>query len=240
MAKQENKPEAEKPGTEVVSAEAIEAALKNELTEFNDRVGAAPSNKISLKGKVFTTPDGKSDTELSIIVLDWRHVLANYPGAYSPNNPQDPDCFAVGIHKPESGQLLPHDTIEKPWGENCRDCPKNQWKSAAQGNGKACKNQARIIAVGANPSTDSQPATLFVSPTGLKNWNAYLTELATVHGLNVLQVVTTVTFDPNETYPKLQFKMSDKHAALQTVWALKARYQEMIDRPIELRGNDGK
>lgn len=223
------------PGTQVMNVEEL---LKKQLQGLQNRVGASPSNKIATKGKVFTLPDGKTGTELQVIILDWRHVLAHYPGAFNANNPQDPDCFAVGTAKPESGLLLPHANIKKPHGENCHDCPKNQWKSAANGKGKACKNQVRLMIVAAADVMDGkevQPMTLYVSPTGLKGFNAYVTDLANYHGLDLMQVVTNVTFDPNETYPTLVFKMQDKHAAVNAMWALRQRHLEVVERPIEFR-----
>jgi hypothetical protein len=220
------------PGTSVVN---IEEQLRKQLQGLNERVGAPPSNKISTKGKVFTLPGGESNTSLQVIILDWRHALAHYPGAYDASNPQDPDCFAIGVHEPMSGQLVPHESIEKPHGKDCSSCSKNQWKSAANGKGKACKNQIRLLVVGVNADEESRPLTLYISPGALKTWNAYITDLARIHNLDVIQVVTEITFDPNETYPKLQFKMADKHGILAVAWALKNRYQEMADRPIEMK-----
>lgn len=216
----------------------IEEQLRKQLQGLQSRVGAPPSNKISTKGKKFTLPDEKTGTELEVIILDWRHVLAHYPGAYNANNPQDPDCFAVGIDKPESGKLTAHSSIEKPHGADCGSCPKNQWKSASTGNGKACKNQARLLVVAAaDVGTDKEvvPMTLYVSPTGLKGFNAYVTDLANFHGLDLMQVVTRVSFDPNQTYPTLRFEMIGKHAQLQEAFALRNRHREVVERPIEFR-----
>lgn len=234
MAKEKESPGVE-PGKQVAT---VEAFLKKQLAELQNRVGAPPSNKIATKGKVFTLPDGKTGTELQVIVLDWRHVLAHYPGAYNANNPQDPDCFAVGASKPESGLLAPHANIKKPHAENCRDCPKNQWKSAANGKGKACKNQVRLMVVAAGDVLEGkevQPMTLYVSPTGLKGFNAYVTDLANYHGLDLMQVVTNVSFDPNETYPTLVFKYVDKHPQVAEMFGLRQRHQEVVERPIEFR-----
>jgi hypothetical protein len=220
------------PGKEVAN---IEEMLKKQLTGLKDRVGAPPSNKISTKGKQFTLPDGSTGPTLSAIILDWRYVLAHYPGAFNPNQPQDPNCFAVGTANPESGQLVPHETATEKQGEDCRSCPKNQWKSSPTGNGKACKNQVRLLMVGANPEDDSTPLTLYISPSALRNWNAYVTDLANVHGLDIMQVVTEISFDPNETYPKLCFKYQDKHAHLAQAFQLKQQHQPVVERPIELR-----
>lgn len=232
MTKQETAASVE-PGKEIVN---IEEQLKKELAELSGRVGAPPSNKISTSGKKFTLPNGDSDTTLRCVILDWRFVLAHYPGVYNAKSPQDPDCFAVGSQKPESGLLLPHKTIKKPHGEDCNTCPMNEWGSSPVGKGKACKNQVRLLVVGAEFGDDPTPLTLYVSPTGLKNWFAYATELARADNLNVIQVVTEIGFDPNETYPKLVFSKVEQHAQVQAAFGLRQRYQEMVERPIELRG----
>jgi hypothetical protein len=220
------------PGKAVVN---IDEMLRKQLAELNSRVAPPSSNKISTKGKVFTLPNGKSGPELNVIILDWRHVLANYPGMYNANNPQDPDCFAVGVNSPESGLLTPHESIKKPHGKDCKTCPKNQWKSAAGGQGKACKNQVRLLVSRPDADATEQPATLYVSPTGLKSWNAYVSDLAKIYQEHLIQVVTHISFDPNEAYPKLLFKRLEKNTRVTEMWGLKERYSDMVDRPIELR-----
>ena len=222
------------PGKELVN---IEAEIAKQIATLKDRVGAPPSNKIATKGKKFTLPSGNASTgPLSVIILDWRWVMAHYPGAFNPSNPQDPDCFAVGINKPESGQLVPHASITEPHGETCQVCPKNEWGSDPNGRGKACKNQLRLLVIAPDADMGTEPLTLYVSPTALKNFFAYSSELATVHGLDAIQVTTLIGFDPNETYPKLTFELGDKHANLQEMWALKTQFQGMVERPIELKG----
>lgn len=213
----------------------IEEQLKKQLATLNSRTGPAPSNKISTRGKKFTLPGGRSGTDLHVIVLDWRYVPAHYPGAYNPNQPQDPDCFAVGPASPDSGNLAPHESITKPHSDNCKTCPKNQWKSGAGGKGKACKNQVRLLVVPADASGNTDPMTLYVSPTAVKHWERYVNDLNQYDGLSEIQVVTHVTFDPNETYPTLRFAKLDKHANLNEMWALRQRHQAIVERPIELR-----
>lgn len=225
--------DAVEPGKEVVN---VEEEIAKQLATLKDRIGAPPSNKIATKGKKFTLPSGTASTgPLNVVILDWRWVLAHYPGAFNPNNPQDPDCFAVGLDKPESGQLVPHESIEKPHGENCAVCAKNQWNSDPNGRGKACKNQLRLLVMAPDADDSTEPLTLYVSPTALKNFFAYTSELANVHNLDIIQVETKIGFDPNETYPKLTFELGDKHAKVNEMWALKTRYQEMVSRPIELK-----
>ena len=227
--------EAIDPGKEVIN---IEEQIKKNLATLGERVGAIPSNKISTKGKRFTLPGGEPRTDpLQVVVIDYIWVMAHYPGAYNPKALQDPDCFAVGRDQPESGLLVPHDSIDKPHAKNCKDCAKNQWKSAPTGNGKACKNQRRLIVVPVDATEDTQPLSIYVSPSAIKNFDGYLRELAAVHGLDPIQVITTIDFDPNETYTKLIFKLKEKHANLNLMWSLRQRYVELTERPIELKGD---
>ncbi len=223
------------PGTAVVN---IEEQIKKNLAKLNERVGAPPSNKISTKGKRFTLPGGEPRTDpLQVVVLDYIWVMAHYPGAYNPKQLQDPDCFAIGRDKPESGLLLPHDSIAKPRSKDCNSCTQNAWGSAPNGPGKACKNQRRLLVVPHDAGPETQPLTIYVSPSAIKNFDAYLRELATVEQMDPIQVVTIIDFDPNETYSKLTFKMSGKHANLNEMWALRQRYESMTERPIELKGD---
>lgn len=225
--------EAVEPGKEVVN---VEAEIEKQLSELKNRIGAPPSNKITTKGKKFALPSGStSNGPLNVIILDWRWLLAHYPGKFNAKSPQDPDCFAVGINKPESGQLVPHESIAKPKAENCSVCPLNEWGSDPNGAGKACKNQLRLLVIAPDADDDTEPLTLYVSPTALKNFFAYASELASVHNLLVINVTTEISFDPNETYPKLCFKMGERHANINAMWALKTQYEDMVTRPIELK-----
>lgn len=228
------------PGTAVVSQEAIEAELRKQLATMNERVSAPGQNKISVKGKMFTLPGQKPQPgPLRCIILDYIWALAHYPGAYNQNKPQDPNCFAVGREKPESGKLTPHETSPEKQGVNCKTCPKNQWKSDPKGgNGRACKNQRRLLIVPVGADANTQPYTIYVSPKGLKGFDAYLTELNSVYNLDPIQVVTDIDFDPNQAYPLLTFKYVDKHTNLVTMWGLKNRYQSMTEHVIELKGSD--
>jgi len=217
---------------------AIEQRLATMRAALKTQLAAPPSNKIATKGKQFTLPDGKSHPgPLSVIIVDFAWLLAHYPGVYNANNPQSPNCWAIGRDFPESGLLKPDKSIEKPQGADCRTCPKNQWKSDNNGRGKACKNQRRLIVV-AGDLTDPSTATLltlYVSPTGLKNWDGYVNTLEKQHGLLPIQVITEISFDQNQTYPTLLFSMAGKHGHLEAVMSLQAQAEEQLMRPMELR-----
>ena len=117
----------------------------------------------------------------------------------------------------------------------CSVCPKNEWGSSPTGSGKACKNQLRLLVIAPDADEGTEPLTLYVSPTALKNFFAYASELASVHNMLVIHVTTEISFDPNETYPKLAFKMGERHANINEMMALQKRFEPMVSRPIELR-----
>jgi hypothetical protein len=217
----------------------IEDQIKKQLQEQKGQLGALPSNKIQLKDKRFTLPDGQSsDGPLEAIILDFAWFMVHYPGVYNSNNPQSPDCFAVGRENPEGGQLCPHDTVEKPQFKDCKNCPKNEWGSALTGKGKACKNQRRLIIVAPNFTEEDEPMTMYVSPAGLKNFDKYVSRLNNEHGLLPVQVVTEIAFDRDKSYPLLTFKMLDTHARVNDAWSVRERSQDLLFRELETKDDN--
>lgn len=225
--------------TAVVSVAEIEAQLRGQLAEVNKRTSSPGQNQISLRGKMFTLPgQAPKSGPLYCVILDYIWALMHYPGVFNQKKPQDPNCFAVGREKPETGLMKPDETAPEKQGDNCRTCPKNQWRSDPKGgNGKACKNQRRLLIVPQGSDANAQPYTLYVSPKGLKNFDAYVRELASVHGIDPIQAVTAIDFNPVEAFPMLTFSFVEKHAGLVTMWELKNRYKAMTEHIIELKND---
>lgn len=211
----------------------MEDVIKKELEAQKKHLGALPSNKIGLKNKEFTLPNGQSNKVMECVILDFAWFMVNYPGAYNANNPQQPNCFAVGRDNPDGGLLKPHESSAEPQHGDCKECPRNQWKSAASGNGKACKNQRRLVVLPPDADEDSDPMTVYVSPGGLRYFDAYVSRLASEHGVLPVQVITEMSFDPHQTYPLLQFKFLDKHSNMNLFWAKKEQAQDLLMRPLE-------
>ena len=149
------------------------------------------------------------------------------------NNPQQPNCFAIGRENPDSGNLKPHETSADKQHNDCKECPKNQWKSAPQGNGKACKNQRRLLILPPNADKDSEPMTLYVSPGALKNFDSYVSRLASEHGILPVQAITEIGFDKNQSYPSLQFTFVGKHDNMNLFWSKREQAQDLLSRPLE-------
>lgn len=211
----------------------MEEEIKKQLAAQKGQLGALPVNKISLKNKEFTLPDGQKGKELECVILDFIWAMAHYPGVFNSNNPKPPNCFALGRDNPDGGKLTPHEDSAEPQHDNCKDCPKNEWKSAPSGNGKACKNQRRLVLLPPNADESTEPMTLYVSPMGLKNFDAYVSRLANEHKVLPVQVVTKITFNPDVTYPLLQFEMLAPNDNVGFFWGRREQAQDQLFRTVE-------
>jgi hypothetical protein len=207
--------------------------LKRELQSVTKTLMPVASNKISTKGKVFTLPSGTSSPgPLSCVVLDFAQFNSFYKGAWNPNVPQMPVCWAIGKDK---DTLKPSTAAPEPQFEACTGCPKDEWGSGA-GKGKACKNQFRLVLVEPNFTSESQPMTLYVSPSGMKHWSNYVRELKTVYELLPVQVITKIAFDANAPYPTLTFSIDAPHSKIEIAWALRQKAHEMLMREPDSNG----
>lgn len=212
---------------------AYEEQIRQELAALAGAIDPPSSNRISTKGKVFTLPDGSSSSNpLGVVILDFVAFNSYYTAAWNPNVRAKPACWAIGKVIDE---MAPSEHVPKPQHTDCKTCPKGQFGSATNGGkGKACKNIRRLLVLPGDFTDKSEPMTLDVSPTGLKAWNRYVDLLRKEYAVIPLQVVTTVQFDPNQSYPTLQFEYGDKHANVELAMRLRNRYSDMLYREPDL------
>ncbi len=213
--------------------QTLQEALAQQLEALEGQLACPLSNKITTSGKLFTLPTGESHAgPFRAVILDFVWYLAHYADGWKPDDPGEPDCWAIGRDTPESGFLLPHHEVPTPYASSCGICPKNQWASGS-GNAKACKNSRRLVIVPPVATDETAPATLYVSPTALQRFDLYVKGLAHLHGLLPLQVITEIGFDPKPTYPSLTFSFVGPHDNAALMWALQLRAQEQLFKPLE-------
>jgi hypothetical protein len=191
-------------GAIALSADA-QAEMDKALEAISDKIGQAGGEKISLKNKRFTFPDGhQEDGPFQFIILGWISANFWWEEDYDEKSPTPPDCWAHN----ENPKLLvssPNSTNRQN-DEACSDCPMDVFGTAKVGEGKACKNN-RLLAVVAADSVDEEDAIMKieVAPTSLRNFDGFVTTLQSKGTLPV-QVVTEIGFDDGVSYPKLLFK----------------------------------
>jgi hypothetical protein len=210
---------------------SIKEQLKKELQTIGKSVPAMTGNSISVSGKIFKLPNGHtSPGPFEAVVLDWRNFYRYYPpGAeYNAQNPKPPTCFALNR---ELGLMVPHDDADDPQNENCATCKHNQWGTDPRGGkGKACENRVKLAVVPADATDDADVYVLGISPTAVKHWATY------VHGLEAvnkhpIELVTVLSFDPNQSYPTVRFTSKAAHDRLEVFWALRDKAQAILDQP---------
>ena len=211
--------------------QSLQEKIKAELAEVRNSVAPPSSNKISTKDKKFTLPDGTvNQGPMHAVILDHRNMNRYYTKPYDANNPVPPDCFAIAKN---FADLSPdnHEDVADPQADTCSTCPMNQFGSAPNGKGKACRNMVRlaVVPVTASGDDESQIMTLEVPPSALRHWNAHVNELEST-GMLPVQVVTEIAFDASKSFPCPTFKVSRAHDDLEQFWALREKAQAMLEQ----------
>lgn len=208
--------------------QSIQEKIKAELAEARKTIPPVTGRNISTKGKLFTFPDGKTHPgPIQAVILDHRNVNRYYVKPYDPQNPAPPHCFAIS--KVIEG-MRPHEEAMEPQAETCSECVMNQWGSAPNGRGKACRNTVRLAIVPPDADVNDDPMILTVSPTGLKSWASLVNGLESFGKLPI-HVVTEIAFNPDAAYSTLVFKALGPHDRLEEFWQLREKAQSLLDRP---------
>jgi len=191
-----------KPGGAVVDIAAMREALRQQAAGMGDRTQPGSGLKISTKGKRFTLPDGTKTTDpLSLVILDFIAINKFYQGKYDAENPEAPACFAISVN-PKN--MIPSANSPVRQSDACNGCPLNEFKSADNGKGKACKNGRMLAVLSPDADEDDDIWLIEVSPTGLKGFDNYVAGLARM-GMTPMEMITTVSLDEAQDYPVLQF-----------------------------------
>lgn len=183
---------------------------------------------ISLKSGVMSyNGNPVPGNKLDVVVVD--AILENhyFDGAYDPNTPQSPSCYAFGRDEDE---MSPHEKVDEPFSEKCKGCPNNEWGSADTGRGKACKNVRRLAVIpadaldgGAEGVEEAAIAYLKVPVTSVKAWAGYVNQLAAANK-PPLAFVTEISVTPDAgSQFKVNFKAKESIEDGELIGALLAK-----------------
>jgi hypothetical protein len=163
---------------EVESADVIQARIQAQLERQAKAAQALRTSGAFITFKNATLKvDGQSvpNNQAEVRVLAAVPERAWYDGAYDPDEPQVPACYAL-----DSGS--PHPEASDPQSDTCMSCAKNKWGTApprpgsnVPGKGKACREGARVIVVPAGIPLKTAPMyTAKVPVTSLSNIQTYI------------------------------------------------------------------
>lgn len=173
-------------------------------------IGGASFKRISIRGGRFRIREGSNETVLPDNVLRTIIVGASpnmtktfYKGTYNPKAEEKaPDCYS-------NDGVRPANDAPDPQAQLCATCDQNQWGSKVSDSGtkmKACADQKRLAVISADDdSHEPEVYLLQVTPASLHDFRNY-GKMLEAKGFPPELVVTEMSFDTNEAFPKLQFK----------------------------------
>lgn len=198
VAKKQAAAAAEETGTDVMS---VQERIKSRLANINNTTQQPSGQNISVKGKVFRLPDGKtSPGPLNCIIVDYVNMNSYYEQGYVEGEFSPPDCTATGR---DLKDMAPSSAVEKPINGDCFSCDFNKFES--KGRGKMCSNSVLLAILPEDFTSESELYTIKASATALKAWAGYV-RLLSGSGVDPIQVVTSLNFEDGLSYPSLRFK----------------------------------
>lgn len=182
--------------------------LAKEASEIAKRIAAPSGDRVRFKGgSAFITPDGQEGDTLQVVIVDFMSANLFYDGTFDRDNPAPPACFAIG---PEPSMLIPSENSPAKQAQTCVACPNNQFGSASNGKGKACKNTRILAIVPATALESDEEAPIWVlavPPASLKAFDGYVGKLSSQHRTVPVGVVTEITLDPTTDYASPRFSV---------------------------------
>ena len=181
----------------------ISAQIAAEAAEMASRISAPSGDRVQFKGNhTIVTPDGSEGTELQVVIIDFVSSNLFYPEAYDRDNPASPTCFAIGK---EPSMLVPSENSPHAEAATCSTCPNDQFGTARQGKGKACKNTRLLAVADPNAGEDAEIWVVAVTPSALKTFDGYVKSLGHKHGTIPVGVVTRITLSEKIEYASPEF-----------------------------------
>jgi len=188
-SKPAGKPAAKKVTTTALVPWAEEMKAKAKIAAEAEKIQQL-TKKIGTRGGILTVDDEAVEgNELSAVVLVAVHENQYYKERFDPKNPTVPNCYSFGdpaSADPEPA-MAPHDEAEDKQGDDdglCANCWANQWKSADEGNGKACKNIRRLALItpdaleSAEDLESAEVRMLNVPVMSTRNWSKFVHKMA--------------------------------------------------------------
>ena len=205
------------PSTAVVkragstSIATVDAELANEIAAMKSQISQPSGNKIKFQASGdIELPDGQSlGNEIQVVVLDFISANRYYANPYNPSVISPPDCFSLGR---SLNDMVPDDLSPEKMNDKCSTCELNQFGSAANGKGKACKNTRELAVLLLDPNDDqahldpSAPIyTMSLPPTAIKSFDGFVGYVMRSLGGPPIKAIVSVTAKNAGTYAAISF-----------------------------------
>lgn len=172
----------------------VETQMKADIEAFQQRMSAPAGNRIAVtQDKKFKDANGDKHDEIHGVIVDFVAKKAFYQNSFDKEDVVPPNCFAIGFVQHNS--LEPSENSPDQQHDACATCPKNAFKSADNGKGKACKDSYIVALLPPDADENTPLMTLSISATGIKPFEKYVRDLARDFGKAPYCFVTEFSFD---------------------------------------------
>ena len=130
--------------------------------------------------------------------------------------------------------MVPSANAPNKQADNCQVCPNNQFGS--KGKGKACSNGRLLAVLPPDADADTPMWLLAPSATAIKGFDGYVAGVARTFQSMPFGVVTTVSFNPNETYAQMQFGEPKPNPLLGEMFARQEEARELLNSVRDVSG----
>jgi hypothetical protein len=159
---------------------------------------------LSWRGGTTKLGDDKLPNPLPVIVLAASAERVYYAGAFVEGKAAAPECYSFDGEKP-------HPQAKNKGAADCANCPLNEFGSATNGKGKACKEGARIALLHGDvlkkpeKITEADIVQARFSVSAAMAWRAFVEAELDGHDLPTWCFGISIK---NENDPKTQYKLS--------------------------------
>ena len=181
----------------------IQEKMASDVAAFQQRMAAPTGNRIAVtQDRMFRAPGGEKFDSMRGVIVDFVSKKAWYEGAYDKDNIVPPNCFALDFAPHNS--LIPSENSPDCQHTDCRTCPKNAFKSADNGKGKACKDSYVLVILAPDAEPDTPLMTIELSATAITAYDKYVRDLARDFGSPPYGFITEFYMDGAVDYPSVR------------------------------------
>lgn len=237
------KPAAAKPSTAVTVKPAgalstsVSDRLKQHAARVREEVGKTPAGgtqALSFKGGRIRLGEDDLGHELPVVILATQFERTFYPNAYKDGADVVPSCFSR-----DGGPLAkPDDRAAYPQAKLCAGCPHDEFGSALQGEGKACREGLKIAVVHPSNCGKGKVPPLVVARFSIKNTQLIQKDLKAMYAQHQfdhpVQVVSVLTCNPHDGHMienRLRFQGFTPTEVVEELEPLIDDAQTMLDQP---------
>lgn len=172
-----------------------ERLQKNAGEALQKGIGSESGGSILFDAGRFSYKEQILGDRLDCVIVGVQAARAYYAGAYKSGSKDAPTCYSYD-------GVAPHPESASKQNSDCANCHWNQFRTAHQGEGKACREGYRIAVVDVKAIEDGRAATaealtMKFSITASKVIAKHVKRLVALHG-SIVGAVTTLLIAPDK------------------------------------------